>query len=342
MASVKNTPKAIVQQMKNRKALTQPEFVEDDQANVATQPMIEATPKAKKASTAKKVSPKKASVAKEEVPVKKVSPKPKKASEVKKGGRKKFLKILRDNEHGLTDNSLKRLALRAGITTVSAGSYNQMKAIIKEFLQDVLSRATTVMTHRRGKTIMIKDVKYGLEASGYRKLYGVPGDLKTCPVSERKTVKSQIQDYQNNGHGCVFLAQLPFSRYVREITQDFQTDVRFSDDAIGAIQVATEDHLTEILIKAQMLMVHVKRNTLFPNDILLVSKMMKPLEYDPRVYEKDKAEKQEKAIKRSVNKQKKAQPTIEEDDEEDEEYTPDEEATTSDGETTEIDEEDEE
>ena len=166
--------------------------------------------------------------------------------------------------------------------------------------------------------------------------------LKTCPVSERKTVKSQIQDYQNNGHGCVFLAQLPFSRYVREITQDFQTDVRFSDDAIGAIQVATEDHLTEILIKAQMLMVHVKRNTLFPNDILLVSKMMKPLEYDPRVYEKDKAEKQEKAIKRSVNKQKKAQPTIEEDDEEDEEYTPDEEATTSDGDTTEIDEEDEE
>jgi histone H3/H4 len=333
MASVKNTPKAIVQQMKNRKALTQPEFLEDDQADVATQPMAEATPKAKKA------SPKK-TPAKEILPVKKASPKPKKASEVKKGGPKRHRKILRDNEYGITNNALKRLALRAGITTVSVDSYAQMKEVIKEFLENVIGRAVLVMEHRRGKTIMYKDVNYGLKSSGYRELYGVPGELKTCPVSERKTIKSQIQDYQNNGHGCVFLSQLPFSRYVRQITQDFKLDVRFSDDAIGAIQIAMEDHLSEILIKAQLMMVHVKRNTLFPNDILLVSKIMKPLEYDPRVYEKDKMEKQEKAIKRSVNKQKKAQPVIEDNDEDDEEYQPDEDTTTSDGETTEIDETD--
>lgn len=59
----------------------------------------------------------------------------------------------------------------------------------------------------------------------------------------------------------------PFRRLVREITQDFKSDMRFTDASLQAIQEAAEIFLTETFHKADMARKHAKRLTVDINDI---------------------------------------------------------------------------
>ena len=55
----------------------------------------------------------------------------------------------------------------------------------------------------------------------------------------------EIRQYQKSTE--LLIRKLPFARLVREIAQDFQTDLRFQSSAIGALQEASEIS-TKILI----------------------------------------------------------------------------------------------
>lgn len=64
-----------------------------------------------------------------------------------------------------------------------------------------------------------------------------------------------------------------FSRLVRETAQDFRTDVRFTRDAILALQEATEAYLVDTLEATQMAAVHAGRIAIEPRDLQLVQYM---------------------------------------------------------------------
>lgn len=82
-----------------------------------------------------------------------------------------------------------------------------------------------------------------------------------------------IKRYQKSTE--LLIPKLPFSRVVREITQDFKTDLRFTSDAMLALQDASEAHVVEILEKSQYNAFHAKRVTLKPQDIWLTLWHMK-------------------------------------------------------------------
>ena len=67
----------------------------------------------------------------------------------------------------------------------------------------------------------------------------------------------------------LLIRKLPFQRLVREIAQDFKTDLRFHSAAIGALQEASEAYLVGLFEDTSLCALHAKRVTIMPKDIQL-------------------------------------------------------------------------
>ena len=77
----------------------------------------------------------------------------------------------------------------------------------------------------------------------------------------------EIRRYQKSTE--MLIRKLPFIRLVREIAQDFKTDVRFQSAAIMAMQEASEAYLVGLFEDSNLCAIHAKRVTIMPRDIQL-------------------------------------------------------------------------
>ena len=68
----------------------------------------------------------------------------------------------------------------------------------------------------------------------------------------------------------LLLRKLPFARLVREISQDFKMDLRYTPTAILALQHAAEHFLVEVMEKTNLAALHRRRITIAPKDMQLV------------------------------------------------------------------------
>ena len=81
----------------------------------------------------------------------------------------------------------------------------------------------------------------------------------------------EIRKYQKSTE--LLLRKLPFQRLVREISQDFKTDLRFQSTAILALQEASEAYLIGLFEDTNLCAVHAKRITIMPKDIQLARRI---------------------------------------------------------------------
>lgn len=81
----------------------------------------------------------------------------------------------------------------------------------------------------------------------------------------------QIRRYQKSTE--LLIRKLPFQRLVREIAQDFKTDLRFQASAIAALQEASESYLVGLFEDSNLAAIHAKRITIMPKDMQLARKI---------------------------------------------------------------------
>ena len=81
----------------------------------------------------------------------------------------------------------------------------------------------------------------------------------------------EIRRYQKTTE--LLIRKLPFSRLVREIAQDFKTDLRFQPQAIGALQEAAEAYLVGLFEDTNLCARHAKHVTIMPKDIQLARRI---------------------------------------------------------------------
>ena len=83
----------------------------------------------------------------------------------------------------------------------------------------------------------------------------------------------EIQQYQKSVE--FLIRKLPFQRVVREIAQEIGTidDLRFTPDAIFALQEASEVFLVNLMEDANLCTIHRGRITISPKDYQLVMRM---------------------------------------------------------------------
>ncbi|XP_028613532.1 histone H3.3-like [Grammomys surdaster] len=75
----------------------------------------------------------------------------------------------------------------------------------------------------------------------------------------------------------LLIHELPFQSLVREIAQDFKTDLPFQSAAIGALQEAMQAYLVGLFEVTNLCAIHAKRVTLVPKDIQLARVLKSPL-----------------------------------------------------------------
>ena len=72
---------------------------------------------------------------------------------------------------------------------------------------------------------------------------------------------------------ALLIRRLPFQRLVREIAQDYKTDLRFQSVAILCLQEATEAYLVRLFDDANLCAIHARRVTIMPKDIQLARRI---------------------------------------------------------------------
>ena len=81
----------------------------------------------------------------------------------------------------------------------------------------------------------------------------------------------EIHHYQKSME--LLIRKLPFNRLIREIAQDFKTDLQFQAAAIGALQEAAEAYLVGLFDDTNLCAIHAKRVTIMPKDIQLARRI---------------------------------------------------------------------
>ncbi|XP_060713028.1 uncharacterized protein LOC132837378 isoform X1 [Hemiscyllium ocellatum] len=199
-----------------------------------------------------------------------------------KGGAKRHRKVLRDNIQGITKPAIRRLARRGGVKRISGLIYEETRGVLKVFLENVIRDAVTYTEHAKRKTVTAMDVVYALKRQGRksitikhlscgrvamartkqtarkstggkapRKQLATKAARKSAPATggvkkphryrPGTVALREIRRYQKSTE--LLIRKLPFQRLVREIAQDFKTDLRFQSSAVMALQEASEAYL---------------------------------------------------------------------------------------------------
>ena len=77
----------------------------------------------------------------------------------------------------------------------------------------------------------------------------------------------EIHQYQKTTE--LLIRKLPLNRLVREVAEDFKTDLHFQTQVIGALQEAAEAYLVRLFEDTNLCAIHAKRVTVMPKDIQL-------------------------------------------------------------------------
>ena len=111
--------------------------------------------------------------------------------------------------------------------------------------------------------------------------------LDWTPEQKRKIHEARMQGRQVKPHryrvgtvalqdichfqktSALLIRKLPFQRLVREIAQDFKTDLRFQSAAILCLQEAVEAYLVRLFDDANLCAIHARQVTIMPKDIQL-------------------------------------------------------------------------
>ena len=81
------------------------------------------------------------------------------------------------------------------------------------------------------------------------------------------TALCDIRHFQKST--ALVIHKLPFQRLVREIAQDYKTDLRFRSAAILCLQEAAEAYLVSLFEDTNLCAIHARRVTIMPKDIQL-------------------------------------------------------------------------
>lgn len=206
-------------------------------------------------------------------------------------------KILRDNISGLTKPAFRRILHRAGVKRVSGLIYEELRGVTKVWLEKIIKDMIIFTEHSRRKTAMLEDLEGSLSNNGIMLAAGLnenakrtaslqscnsrgksKGNLEKEPKKEGAkkhrfrpgTVAVRNIKKQQKASDCLAIPKLCFSRFVRELAQDYTSTLRFAEGVFDLLQLATEDYLIKLCRSANAVAIHSGRETLFPRDLQLV------------------------------------------------------------------------
>jgi len=122
-------------------------------------------------------------------------------------------------------------------------------------------KSTIGKTHR--KLLLTKAARYSAPSSaGVKK----PHRYRPGTVALR-----EIRRYQRST--TLLIPHRPFCRLVRDVAQNYKTDLRFQSSAVMALHEAAEAYIIALFEDANCCAIHCKRVTLMPKDMVLARRI---------------------------------------------------------------------
>ena len=81
----------------------------------------------------------------------------------------------------------------------------------------------------------------------------------------------EIRKYQKSTE--LLIRKLPFQRLVRDVAENYRSDIRFQSSAILALQEASESYLVGLFEDTNLCAIHAKRVTIMPKDMQLARRI---------------------------------------------------------------------
>ncbi|QDS71599.1 histone H3.1 [Venturia effusa] len=132
--------------------------------------------------------------------------------------------------------------------------------------------SVAIFTSTFGKSTGGKAPRKALASKAARKSAPSTGGVKKPHRYKPGTVAlREIRRYQKSTE--LLIRKLPFQRLVREIAQDFKSDLRFQSSAIGALQESVEAYLVSLFEDTNLCAIHAKRVTIQSKDIQLARRL---------------------------------------------------------------------
>jgi len=137
-----------------------------------------------------------------------------------------------------------------------------------ETLEQAVEQIETSFEQRRVKQSARATLPVTLPLQTTKKSHPKAGGVKKPHKYRPGTVAlREIRRYQKSTE--LLIRKLPFARLVREIAQNFRSDLRFQRSAIMALQEAAEAYLVGLLEDTNLCAIHAKRVTIMPKDVQL-------------------------------------------------------------------------
>jgi histone H3 len=113
--------------------------------------------------------------------------------------------------------------------------------------------------------------KHLMKKAASRSQKGMGGVKKPHRYRPGTVSLREIRKYQKGTE--LLIRKLPFQRLVREVAQEFRSELRFQSTAILALQEASEAFLVQLFENANLCAIHAKRVTIQPKDIQLAQRI---------------------------------------------------------------------
>ncbi|KAE9412595.1 hypothetical protein Angca_007106, partial [Angiostrongylus cantonensis] len=84
-----------------------------------------------------------------------------------KGGAKRHREVLRKSVRGITKQAIRRLARRAEMVRFSGLAYDEIREVLKVFLESVIRDAMTYCVQAKRRTVTAADVALALKRRGH-------------------------------------------------------------------------------------------------------------------------------------------------------------------------------
>ena len=132
--------------------------------------------------------------------------------------------------------------------------------------------ARTKQTARKQTPPAGKAPRKQIGSKAARKSAPIQGGVKKPHRYRPGTVAlREIRKFQKSTD--LLIRKLPFQRVVREIAQQFKSDLRFQSQAVLALQEASEAYLVGLFEDTNLCAIHAKRVTIMPKDMQLARRI---------------------------------------------------------------------
>ena len=131
---------------------------------------------------------------------------------------------------------------------ISSLMYEEIRTVLQQYIEDLMRQ---MVNHTLSKTLLEKNV--------YTVLQNIPATNKIAKQCLSPNPKEL----------CFYFPKASFKRFFHNIARDYQIGLKYSEKALNLIQLASEEHLKNVLRKAIRNTRHTGRLTLYPKDLQL-------------------------------------------------------------------------